>query len=93
MRTLVDAEKRITVAISPGSAVTLMAFPSIILPLKWAKCVRRFPTAIQVLADLIQGNHRVGDSKDEVDVVLGHLLRDESERWVILLKGNVAIFS
>lgn len=44
-------------------------------------------------ADLIQGNHRVGDSKDEVDVVLGHLLRDESERWVILLKGNVAIFS
>lgn len=34
--------------------------------------------------DLIQRNHRVGHSKDEVDVVLRHLLCDQSKRWVIL---------
>lgn len=34
--------------------------------------------------DLVQRNHRVGDSEDEVDVVLRHLLCDQSQRWVIL---------
>ncbi len=28
--------------------------------------------------DLVQRNHRVGDSEDEVDVVLRHLLCDQS---------------
>lgn len=35
-------------------------------------------------SDLVQRNHRVCHGKDEVDVVLRHLLCDQSERWVIL---------
>lgn len=35
-------------------------------------------------SDLVQRNHRVGHGKDEVDVVLRHLLCDQSERGVIL---------
>lgn len=34
--------------------------------------------------DLVQRNHGVGDSKNEVDIVLRHLLCDEGKRWVIL---------
>lgn len=35
-------------------------------------------------SDLVQRNHRVGDGKDEVDVVLRHLLCDQGEGGVIL---------
>lgn len=35
-------------------------------------------------SNLVQRNHRVGHGKDEVDVVLRHLLCDQSERGVIL---------
>lgn len=35
-------------------------------------------------SNLVQTNHRVGHGKNEVDVVLRHLLCDQSERGVIL---------
>lgn len=34
--------------------------------------------------NLVEWNHRVGDRKDEVDVVLRHLVCDQRKRWVVL---------
>lgn len=41
-------------------------------------------TSTKRAPDLVQRNHRIGDSKDEVDIVLRHLLCDQGKRWVIL---------
>lgn len=47
----------------------------------------------ELRSDLVQRNHRVGDSKDEVDVVLGHLLCDQSQRRVILCGQSQMLWS
>lgn len=42
-------------------------------------------------SDLVQRNHRVCHGKDEVDVVLRHLLCDQGERRVILQRSETDV--
>jgi hypothetical protein len=42
---------------------------------------------------LVEGHHIVGHSENEVDVVLRHLLCDQSQRGVVLKEETVVIIT
>lgn len=63
----------------------LRAVSSLLHPLFLERTERRwFWIGFVKVTHLVQRDHGVGHGEDEVDVVLRHLLRDQSQRWVIL---------